>query len=245
MIVLISCQTNQSNSDSKSIKPDQPVVLSQPFTVEDDDWSFTGTENLMVVPENRNNLESRMISINFIHLPALNQSDLAPVVYLGAGPGEPFNIESFYDGKRAESWRFELERIIQNRDIILVNQRGNSNAPGIQISNFRYHWKNGTIEEPFSFKVQSENRKKGYEKAIAKYDSLGLDLRGYDIKHFVDDVHAVKSYLGFDKICLVGNSFGSQWGLAYIQQYPEHVERALFSVVEPLDNNYDDPSEMW
>ncbi|MEN0005314.1 MAG: alpha/beta fold hydrolase [Bacteroidota bacterium] len=235
-----------SNALSQGIDPKEPTVLSQPVLIADDDWKFEGTEHMMLLPENRDDPASRLIPVHFFRFPALEKSDLPPVVFLGAGPGEPYSTEVFFQGKRAEAWRFELELVNQKRDVILINQRGNSNAPGLQISNFRYRWSNGgTLDKPFSAALRAKNRREAYAAAIKSYQEKGVDLKGYDFIHFIDDIEAVRTYLQVEKLALVGNSFGSQWGLGYIQRYPEHVDRAIFSGIEPLDHNYDDPQDRW
>ncbi|MEM6628339.1 MAG: alpha/beta fold hydrolase [Bacteroidota bacterium] len=221
-------------------------IISQPVVIEDDDWRFEGTENLMFVPENRNKADSRKIALHFFRFPAREKSTLAPVVFLGAGPGEPYAVEVFYDGSRAEAWRYELNFVNQKRDVLLINQRGNSDSPGLPPREFIYRWKNGgKLDQPLDLALMNRNRREAYAQHINAYTDKGMDLAGYDIFHFVDDIEAVRKQLGYKKIALIGNSFASQWGLGYMQRYPERVDRALFSGVEPLDHNYDDPEGIW
>ena len=68
------------------------------------------------------------------------------------------------------------------------------------------------------------------------------NLRGYTVKECAHDVADLRTALGYDKITLVGTSFGSQWSFAVMRQHPEIVARALLSGVEPLDHGYDMPS---
>ncbi len=242
---LYSCTTSQSQ-DEHGISKKGIRVYSQPLHVADDEWSFTGSQHMIFVPENRLNPKSRDIGLTFLTFPAKVSSDLPPVVFLGAGPGEPYSADVFYEGRRAEAWRWELEQVNKKRDVILINQRGNSEAPGLSLHNFRYKWNNGgSLDEAFSISKRDSLRKSAYQKAIKQYADMSIDLAGYDFMHVVDDIETVRAYLGHDKIALIGNSFGSQWALGYIQKYPEHVDRAIFSGVEPLDHNYDDPEGIW
>ncbi len=243
VLLLLACKQNSNEGSKLSL---DKFVISQPVHVADDDWSFRGTENMLFVPENRNDPNSRKIPLHFFRFPAKDTATLPPVVFLGAGPGEPYSTEVFYKGRRAEAWRYELNFVNQHRDVILINQRGNSSSPGMQIPEFRYKWNNGdSLDKPFDLALMGQNRKAAYAAKIQTYQESGIDLRGYDILHFVDDIETVRQHLNVEKIALIGVSFASQWALGYVQRYPKNVDRALLSGVEPLDHNYDDPQERW
>jgi len=221
------------------------LVASQPVNITDEGFDFTGTSNLVRIPENRSNSSSRDIVIQYFHFKAKEESNLSPVFFLGAGPGEPYNIKAFYNGSRARAWIWELEHVNKKRDVVLLNQRGNHDAPGIQINNFKFRFRHGEKEKPLDAKLRSKNIKNAYQRKVKYYKDQGIDLAGYDIINFTDDIESVRKLLGAEKIALIGNSFGSQWALAYMQRYPDHVDRALLSCVEPLDHNYDDPQGVW
>ncbi|WP_163332058.1 alpha/beta fold hydrolase, partial [Klebsiella aerogenes] len=60
----------------------------------------------------------------------------------------------------------------------------------------------------------------------------GKDLSGYTIAACADDVDALRQALGYPRIVLVGQSFGSQWSLAVMRRHPQIVTRAILSGVE-------------
>lgn len=221
------------------------LVASQPIRIDDDGLDFEGTSNLILVPENRANPKSRSIVIQYFHLKSKEASNLPPVFFLGAGPGEPYDIAAFYNGSRAKAWTWELEQVNQKRDVILLNQRGNHEAPGIQINDFKFRFRHGEADKPLDAQARKDNIKNAYREKVNYYQEQGVDLAGYDIINFTDDIESVRKLLGASKIALIGNSFGSQWALAYMQRYPDHVDRTLLSCVEPLDHNYDDPQGVW
>ncbi len=158
---------------------DKTLVYTQPLLVADDDWQFEGREHLAFVPENRLDPDSRMIALSFLTFPVKEPSLLPPVAFLGAGPGEPYSAKVFFKGRRAEAWRWELEMVNQKRDVILINQRGNSESPGLPLHNFRYKWNNGgALDEPFSRNKRDSLRRDAYQEAIQSYTEMGIDLRG-------------------------------------------------------------------
>ncbi|HAA19981.1 MAG TPA: hypothetical protein DCP28_14895 [Cytophagales bacterium] len=75
--------------------------------------------------------------------------------------------------------------------------------------------------------------------------NLGINVEGYTVQNMVADIEAVRQQYGYQKIALVGNSFGSQLALTYAHFFPEQVDRALLSAVEPVDYGYDDPQTIW
>src|SRR5262249_27253686 len=80
--------------------------------------------------------------------------------------------------------------------------------------------------------------------AVAEFAKKGIDLRGYSVKECADDVDDLRKALGYDRITLVGTSFGSQWSFAIMRRNPDVVARALLSGIEPLDYGYDMPSHV-
>ena len=71
------------------------------------------------------------------------------------------------------------------------------------------------------------------------------DLSGYSITNIADDANDLRRALGYDHISLLGASFGSQWAFAIMRRHPEQVSRAVLSAVEPLDDGYDMPSQVY
>lgn len=252
LLVFLSCtsksQPAQTNPDLRvAYAPAQ--LISQPVSIDGEEGlDFKGTENLILVPENRNNPQSRMISVHFFHFPAREQASRAPVFYLPGGPGGSYARKHFYEsygGERARSWTAELEAINQVSDLIIVNQRGNSAAPGFSVPDYDYSFVRGYKDKAFDRVAKAERQRDAFEKSIEKFKEMGMDPAGYDILNIVDDLEDIRTYFGYEKVSLVGTSFGSQWALAYMQRYPNQVDRAFLSGVEPLDHTYDDPAGIW
>ncbi len=235
-------------TDAQSNPTLKHQVISNPIHLNAEGLDFLGSENLIFVPENRKAPQSRMIAVQFYRFPAREQSDLPPVFYLPGGPGGLYSDRYFYQyygGDKAKAWTFELEILNEKRDLIILNQRGNDKAPGFNLAHFTYNYKTGTAAEPLNLNQLGMQMKEAYLESLAKFTRLGVDIKGYDIIHLVDDIEAIRKYYDYSKVALVGTSFGSQWSLAYLQRYPDRVDRALLSGIEPLDHTYDDPDGIW
>jgi len=72
--------------------------------------------------------------------------------------------------------------------------------------------------------------KLGSDRPVVRYDQLGAGASGgltdttkMTIAHFVAELDSLRSHLGYDKVHLVGHSWGTILALEYYRAHPEHV----------------------
>jgi len=70
----------------------------------------------------------------------------------------------------------------------------------------------------------------GADRPVVRYDQLGAgksdrvsDTAMFNIAHFVRELDSLRSHLGYDKVHLVGHSWGTILGFEYYRAHPEHV----------------------
>lgn len=70
----------------------------------------------------------------------------------------------------------------------------------------------------------------GDDRTVVRYDQLGggksdklTDTTKMTIAHFVNELDSLRSALGYDKVHLVGHSWGTILGYEYYKAHPEHV----------------------
>jgi proline iminopeptidase len=68
------------------------------------------------------------------------------------------------------------------------------------------------------------------DRPLVRYDQLGAgksdritDTAMFNIAHFVRELDSLRSHLGYDKVHLVGHSWGTILGVEYYRAHPEHV----------------------
>jgi len=79
------------------------------------------------------------------------------------------------------------------------------------------------------------------DRRVVRYDQLGsgksdrvTDTASFNIPHFVRELDSLRSHLGYDKVHIVGHSWGTILGLEYYRAHPEHV-RSLTLMSSAID----------
>ena len=75
------------------------------------------------------------------------------------------------------------------------------------------------------------------------WESNGIDLAAYNTDENAADVNDLRETFGYEKIILVGGSYGSHLGLHVMRKYPDIVDRAILYGIEGPDHTWDVPSE--
>jgi len=193
----------------------------------------------LYVPENRRDPASRLIGVGFARIRASEPTGAPPVFWLPGGPGlSVLGAFSDHDAAAASRLRHWLTFGTVG-DLVVVEQRGYT----LRGEMLRETWDSQPLDQPASPRADVEGMRELARKAIAA--NPDKDLSGYDIGQFAADVDDLRQALGYPKISLFGASFGSQWSLAVIRLYPQAVARAVLAAVEPLDNGYDMPSQVF
>ena len=194
----------------------------------------------MYVPENRSDPKARIIGVGFARFRPPHPTGVPPIFQLMGGPGASF-LEGLKPGNNKQRVPgFDLYRGIG--DVVFIDQRGFSERG--DVLKFKYRTTAHPVDEPLSISRDTATYISMSQAAVDSFRRKGFDLRGYDIKECADDVNDLRSALAYDRIILVGQSFGSQWSFAVMRRHPEIVARALLTGVEPLDFGYDMPSHV-
>ncbi len=203
---------------------------------------LTVSKGQLFAPLNRNKPDSDIISIEFYKFDRTENADPAtyPIFVLQGGPGFPGL------GPRLEDRGFFEQRIqplTEISDVVVVGQRGiGSSTP------------NTTIQ--FQMAAQSayeahdpEKAATSFQKSLAKERQFwldqGLDLSGFNVIEAASDVHDIAKGLGYNKITIMGTSFGSHWGITLMRFHPDIVGRAVLSGMEGPDHTWDHPGWIW
>lgn len=76
----------------------------------------------------------------------------------------------------------------------------------------------------------------GDGRKVVRYDQLGggnssktTDTAIFNIPHFVAELEALRAHLGYEKVHILGHSWGTILGLEYYRAHPEHVASLILA----------------
>ena len=205
---------------------DDHAMSSKPTTIAVRDVGvIEGVEHTLNVPENRRADESRPIALRFVVLPALKPSGAPPVIYLAGGPGG-----SATGAAGSQRWPL-FDALRQNRDVILLDQRGTGRSYAPPPCTSAVGWTAHDVGDRTTFVTK---QREALRECSAFWAAEGVDLAGYTTAESVADVAAVAEAVG-GKVSLLGISYGTHLALATLKAHPDIVERAVLASVEGLD----------
>ena len=169
------------------------------------------------VPENPNDPNGEKISIHIAIAPSTaTQPQPDPVFFFAGGPGQA----------ASETWvmiRGTLSKIREKRDIVMIDQRGTGQSNKLACP----------IDEDMDLNTELDL---GYvaEQTIICRDQLQADLRFYTTDIAMSDFNQVRVAMGYEKINIMGVSYGTRAAQVYLRKYPETVRSAVFDSVVPM-----------
>ena len=171
----------------------------------------------LTVFENRERRAGRTIDLNVVVLPALDPGQMeAPLFELSGGPGQAATGAAGFYTAPGKKYR-------RHRDVILVDQRGTGGS--------------NPLSAPETTKSPQDYLSEMYPVDYVNRMRAGLepraDLTQYTTSIAMDDLDDVRAWLGYERINLLGISYGTRAALVYIRQHPDRVRSAILMGVAP------------
>ncbi len=154
--------------------------------------------------------------LNVVVLPAFDQKTKAePLFDLAGGPGAAATEGARFYAQQGKEYR-------RRRDLVLIDQRGTgrSNPLSIPRKKTPQHY-------------LSEMYPVDYVKSLRQTLEERADLTQYTTSIAMDDLDDVQDWLGYDRIHLLGTSYGTRAALVYMRQHPERVRTVTLIGVAP------------
>jgi pimeloyl-ACP methyl ester carboxylesterase len=147
-----------------------------------------------------------------------------PVVFLAGGPGQSA-IEL------AGPLSAKLARLLNRRDLVLVDQRGTGSSLALACDGDRG---NGA-PRPLAVELDAEHRVAELARCREQLSARVGDLRWFTTPLAAADLDAVREALGVAQWNVIGASYGTRLALELMRQSPGSVRRAVLDGVVPPD----------
>jgi pimeloyl-ACP methyl ester carboxylesterase len=169
------------------------------------------------VPENPGDPEGRSIRLHVAYAKATSTTvEPDPLFFFAGGPGQA----------ASETWvmiRPMLARIRKTRDIVMIDQRGTGQSNKLQCEFEEADDLNAEID------LELIARQTG-----ACASGLEADPRFYTTTIGMQDYDRVRRAMGYDKINIMGVSYGSRSAQVYLRLFPDTVRSVTLDSVVPM-----------
>lgn len=173
------------------------------------------------VYENRESKSGRKIDLKIVVLPAKGPDRVPdPIFLIAGGPGQGAASIAATAAAITDPFR-------SRRDVVLIDQRGTGDSNGLQcdpapgVSLFESYSR--LMFDPAALRACRERL------------SQRADLTQYTTIQAVDDLDEVRAALGYEKINLMGGSYGSRVVLVYLRRHPASVRSAMAWSIMPAN----------
>lgn len=182
----------------------------------------------LLVPENRKIQGSRLIALPVIRILAERPGSGLPLFWFEGGPGQPNLLTYPGDG------------LLARHDIVLVGYRGVDSDVTLdcpEISRAVAGAPGRLLDE-----VTANAHADSARACAERLGNEGVDLDGYSMVETVDDFEAARVALGYRKIILFGNSYGTRLQQIFMWRHPDAVARVVMVGVNPPGHFIWDPA---
>lgn len=196
------------------------LVDLEPCTYVIGDFEFAAECSTLVVPENRSDPNSRLIALPVIRVQSTEDNPIEPIFWLAGGPGSTNMRFSHPD---------DLEALIKDHDFVLVGYRGVDGSVVLDCPEISQ-----ALSKPPGDLLSDESLQsygEAGEECAARLQSEGVNLAGYTMTETIDDMEAVRQALGYERINLLGASYGTRLAMIYEWMYPDSLQRVVMAAV--------------
>jgi pimeloyl-ACP methyl ester carboxylesterase len=202
----------------RDAKAETYAVESRPFVIGVD--TFQAEYGTITVPENRSKKTSRLIHLPFLRIHSPSSRPIEPVFGLAGGPG---SSNMYWDWTKART-------LLPEHDFILVGYRGVDGSVRLDCPEVTEVVRKN--DSPLSDET-IEQLGHAFTSAAQRLQGSGIDLDGYTMLETIEDNESVCRALGYSRINLLGESYGTRIAYLYALKYPERIFRSGLIAVNP------------
>ncbi|HEV7680787.1 MAG TPA: alpha/beta fold hydrolase [Pyrinomonadaceae bacterium] len=170
--------------------------------------------------EDRAAKSGRKIALKILVFPATgNDKSNDPLFYIPGGPGSSATEDAPYIAQ-------QLAAIRERRDLVFVDQRGTGGSNPLNCEFFNQ----SDLRSYFGYYFPLDDVRKCRAQLEPK-----ANLRLYTTTIAMDDLDDVRNALGYEKINLLGGSYGTRAVQVYLKNHQSHVRAIVLHGVSPTN----------
>lgn len=166
------------------------------------------------VPENWDKPGARLIALPVVRIPATASNPTEPVFFLQGGPGQS-NL----------SWA-PPAWLLTTHDVVFVGYRGIDGTVTLACPEVSHQLKAHLGKDVLSAQARAEYVV-AVKQCAARHEQAGVDLSGYTVPDVIQDMEAARAALGYDRINLLSESYGTRVAQLYAYMYPDSLHRLV------------------
>jgi pimeloyl-ACP methyl ester carboxylesterase len=173
----------------------------------------------LVVSENRQKLGARLIALPVKRIRSASSAPGGPIFYLAGGPGQ-------------SNMGFKpRDALLAGHDVVLVGYRGVDGSSVLNCPEMgsAILGDGQDVTSPASLEMVAE----AMRACALRLEAEGVDLAGYSIPEVVADMESARAALGYEKINLLSESYGTRVAQIYAYLHPQVVSRSAMIGVNP------------
>jgi len=183
----------------------------------------------LTVPENWDDPNARVIALPVVRIPATGPNPAEPVFILLGGPGSPNTLFA------PQGW------LRDDHDVIMVGYRGVEGSvklacPEVSALSSDYLGKALFSDEANADLVA------GAKQCAADHRAADVDLGGYTAVGVVEDMEAARAALGYERVNLWSESYGTRVAQLYAYLHPDSLHRVMMIGLNPPGHFVYDPA---
>lgn len=194
-------------------------LTMEPCTYERGDVEYAADCGTLAVPENRNDPDSRLIALPVTRVRATGDNPTEPIFWFAGGPGGT-NMSFSH-----------LEGLIEDHDIVLVGYRGVDGSSVLDCPEVAQAAKG--LGGDLLSEESIGNIGDAFTRCGVRLQDEGVDLDGYTIPEVIEDMEDAREGLGYERVNLISQSYGTRVAQIYAWMHPDSLFRSAMVAVNP------------
>jgi pimeloyl-ACP methyl ester carboxylesterase len=188
-----------------------------PCTVRADSGPVVAACGTLIVRENPNQTGSRLIALPIMRIRATTGDSAEPVFWLEGGPG-------------MSNMKFKPPNaLLAKHDFVMVGYRGVDGSATLDCPEYAHALRiNAPLSPPSLLKLRE-----ALTQCMTRLRDMGFDLARYTMREVVADMEAARARLGYDRVNLLSESYGTRVAQIYADLHPDCIHRSVMIGVNP------------